>query len=183
MTDHEVDRALAAALDVEPRPDFLARVRADVARQPAPSPWPGWWRAAATATAVGVVVVMATLPRGTDAPAPTTADHSRRNLAFDQPTDRSEMSGAAAGIAAVVPASRAVAPKTTGASHSTPAVQIAVVDAEMVRLAIDAAREGLLAPAGESVTSPPLTVSAIDVPLLEVEPLRIVTLAQSGERQ
>ena len=86
MTDQELDRALASALDVEPRGDFAARVRARVAAEPPPSVWSAPWRMAAGVAAVAVIAVavtfwnggdeqpIGTVARGPVAPAPVVAE-------------------------------------------------------------------------------------------------------------
>ena len=66
MTDQELDRALASALDVEPRADFQARVRVRVAAEPPPSFWLAPWRMAAGVAAVAVIAVAVTFWNGAD---------------------------------------------------------------------------------------------------------------------
>jgi len=44
MTDDLLDRDIARALAVDPSPEFLARVRAQVAEEPAPADWRISWR-------------------------------------------------------------------------------------------------------------------------------------------
>ena len=56
--DSELDREIARALNVDPSPEFLARVRMRVASEPAPAPWPLRWMVLAGA-AVAVVVMAA----------------------------------------------------------------------------------------------------------------------------
>jgi hypothetical protein len=65
-SDSALDREIEAALAVDPSPEFVAKVRARVASEPAPSPW---WQfrwpvlaAAAAAAAVGIVVALAWQP-------------------------------------------------------------------------------------------------------------------------
>jgi hypothetical protein len=50
MTDAALDREIAAALTVEPSPDFVARVRQRVADAPVPSAWGVSWSAGAAAS-------------------------------------------------------------------------------------------------------------------------------------
>jgi hypothetical protein len=50
MTDAALDREIAAALNVEPSPDFVARVRQRVADAPVPSAWGVSWSAGAAAS-------------------------------------------------------------------------------------------------------------------------------------
>lgn len=58
LTDAALDREIQAALDVDPSPAFLARVRQRVAIEPAPA---GWWRGprVASLAAAGALVAVA----------------------------------------------------------------------------------------------------------------------------
>jgi len=59
MTDAALDRELAAALNVEPAPAFVARVRQRVARTPVRPAWSISWSAGAAASlALAVVAAM-----------------------------------------------------------------------------------------------------------------------------
>lgn len=62
MTDGDIDRALGAALAVEPSPQFLARVRMRIAREPAPSGCPLSWvfAAGASTAAIALAVIVST---------------------------------------------------------------------------------------------------------------------------
>jgi hypothetical protein len=56
MTDDDLDREIAAALDVDPSPAFVARVRQRVAQESAPAVWSrSWTIGAVTALAMAVV--------------------------------------------------------------------------------------------------------------------------------
>jgi hypothetical protein len=57
--DELLDRALEAALDVDPSPEFVARVRLRVAGEPRAASWGGPWRAAAAGGAVAACVLLA----------------------------------------------------------------------------------------------------------------------------
>jgi hypothetical protein len=54
-----IDRALAEALDVDVSPDFTARVRQRIAREPKAEPFRRGWRIAVPAAAAAVVLVAA----------------------------------------------------------------------------------------------------------------------------
>lgn len=63
MTDQELDRRLAHAVNVEPSPDFLVRVRATLAAEHPRASQPGWRRAAlAGVTAIAVMAVLVSSP-------------------------------------------------------------------------------------------------------------------------
>jgi hypothetical protein len=52
MTDARLERDIERALAVDPSPEFLARVRAGIAAEPAPSAWPFAWTWLAGSAAV-----------------------------------------------------------------------------------------------------------------------------------
>ena len=58
MTDGDIDRALAAALAVEPSPEFLARVRMRIASEPEPSDWRLSWVFAAGACTLAIAMAV-----------------------------------------------------------------------------------------------------------------------------
>jgi hypothetical protein len=59
VTDAALDREIQTALAEDPSPEFLARVRARIANEPAPSrPWLSWTLAAAAAIAAVIVMAM-----------------------------------------------------------------------------------------------------------------------------
>lgn len=179
MTDTELDRVLANALDVEPRADFLARVRTDVARQPAPLAWPGWWRAAAA----GAVLAAATLGIyragiGDQAPAPDPA----RNAPLV--ATRTEPAPPAVARVASDPSPALVVRRAVRAVPSAlPAPQISPEDADGLRLTLAGANSGIFAPITARDAHAPLTVSGIELMPIEVMPLAQMTPVDSGERQ
>ena len=72
-----LDRELAAALSVDPSPEFVARVRARIATEPAPSSWriPHMVVAAIALAVIVVAISMSRVDQTPDAPAvlvPTT---------------------------------------------------------------------------------------------------------------
>jgi hypothetical protein len=72
LSDEALDRELAAALQVEPSPEYVARIRARVAREPAPSAWFDWRWASGVAVASAVVVLaFVALWRGGDVAPPS----------------------------------------------------------------------------------------------------------------
>lgn len=58
MNDPTLDREIAGALNVEPSPEFVARVRLRVASEPAAPAWRGWRLVLAGATAAVVAVMV-----------------------------------------------------------------------------------------------------------------------------
>jgi hypothetical protein len=78
LSDEELDHELAAAIDVAPSPEFLARVRTRIAEEPMPQgrrlmPWPTWASAAAVA-AIAIPIVVTSL-----------MDRAERPIAPQQP--------------------------------------------------------------------------------------------------
>jgi hypothetical protein len=180
MTDQDLDRALADALDVEPQADFLARVRTEVARQPAPSAWPGWWRIAAATTAAAVVVIAAYWPAREDEPA-----IPARTVARVEPP--ATPAPAAQTVARIEPA--AALPRRAGqvavraVPLALPAPQISSQDADLLRHTLAGASAGLFAPSAARDAAAPLTVSGIELPPIAVMPLAQMTQLDSGELQ
>jgi hypothetical protein len=60
VTDSELEREIGRALNVDPSPEFLARVRMRVAHETMPAPWRFRWLALAGAAAVVVFAVVVT---------------------------------------------------------------------------------------------------------------------------
>jgi len=73
-----LDRELTAALAVEPSPEFVARVRARIAQEPAPKFWRMPRMLMAGAAMAVVVVVAVAIPRIDEAPVAVTARPSVR---------------------------------------------------------------------------------------------------------
>ena len=177
MTDPDLDRALADALDVEPRPDFLARVRTEIARQPAPSVWPAWWQLAAAGAAVAMAVVMVYRTEPGEPSAPL-----RIASRVDAPLVPVTAPPIAISREAPMPAREE--PRTVGAVPlALPAPQISPDDAEALRYSLAGASDGLFAPIAARDDSAPLAVSGIDLAPIEVMPLAQMAQADSGEHQ
>jgi hypothetical protein len=73
---NDIDRAIADALDVEPSPEFAARVRQRIASAPAPASFWSGWRLAAAAAAVVAAIGIAMLSSRAPAPAPVQASRT-----------------------------------------------------------------------------------------------------------
>ena len=71
MLSNAIDRGLAAAVNVQPSPQLVARVRSEISRMPAPSVWPfaHWIPLAACALAAVVLAALLLRPR---VPSPST---------------------------------------------------------------------------------------------------------------
>lgn len=181
MTDDELERALEQALDVEPQPDFLARVRTGLAQEPAPSPWAGWWRAAVAGSAAAGLIALVTLRPADDSGGPAVADSPlaapvARPMA--QTTRASEVEEPRVAQPSAAPAVRTA--RAAVRPRRTPAATAALADAEMLRLVIEAAQEGLFQPA-DSLAGP-LEVTRLELPPLALEPLAAIAPVDEGER-
>ena len=58
-----IDDEIKDALNVDPSPEFLARVRTRIAKEPAPAAWRGSWTLAAAGAMAAVVVVAVIVSR------------------------------------------------------------------------------------------------------------------------
>ena len=183
MTDQELDRALASALDVEHGPEFVARVRMRVAAEPAPSPGLPWLPAAAVA-AVVLIVALSFRPGVEEEPAA-----GRQASAAAEPADVSSAgrieprTETPAPVAVATPARLVSRPKST--VDSLPAPLISREDASSVRLLVASAQQGiaaeLLSPSGGS--DRPIEVAVLEVPLLGAERPIEMNAVDAGERQ
>jgi cytochrome c556 len=70
LTDGEIDRALAAALAVDPSPEFVARVRMRIASEPEPSDWRFSWVFAAGACTLAIAMAVTLMEMNHPALAP-----------------------------------------------------------------------------------------------------------------
>jgi hypothetical protein len=190
MTDQELDRALASALDVEPRADFQARVRVRVAAEPAPSFWLATWRMAAGAAAVAVIAVAVTFWNGSDRQ-PVGDERqigtvARGPVAPEEPV-LSASAEPAPPVVRVAPPSRAGgrAAAPAPAVVELPAPVISPEDAGSVALLAASARQGiaadLLTPSDGQ--DQPLELTVLDVPLLGDERPIEMNAGDAGERQ
>lgn len=68
VTDAALDREVASLLAVEPSPEFLAGVRARVAREPEPAAWRWSWLVATAGTVAMVIVAVMVWPTRESAP-------------------------------------------------------------------------------------------------------------------
>ena len=183
MTDQELDRALASALDVEPRADFQARVRVRVAAEPPPSVWPAPWRMAAGVAAVAVIAGAVTFWNGADEqPIGTVA----RGPVAPQAVVAASAAPAAPALPFATPArvvGRAAPPAP--AVEPLPVPVISPEDAGLVALLAASVRQGIAA----DLLSPsdgqdqPLELTVLDVPLLGAERPIEMNAVDAGERQ
>jgi len=202
LTESAVDREIERALAVDPSPEFLARVRARVASEPAPAGWRFRWvfaGGAVMALVIAIVVVLSgpdqtTSPMSTSPAAATgqgSADTSVRPLAkavTEQPVAPArprEVSPVVSGFSRTVGAGFS---RTVAAGGATePHVLISPEEAAALRRLFADASEGRLVFASLVTEPPPATMalqplSEIVFPPITIEPLIPVDY-QEGVRQ
>ena len=192
MTDHELDQQLAAAFDVAPSSDFLARVRTAVAAESAPARWHLSWPLAvagsAMVVAIGVAASIGWLSRDTSSsprvvlsvppsapPAPTVAAPA---VTFNIPLPKVSRSRERSRIA--VPA------VATAASSSFPTVIVSPDDARGLGVLIRAARAASIPavlPLDNVSVNDALTVPRLEIAPVAIEPLADLTRLEQGDRQ
>ena len=160
-----IEQELRAALNVEPSPGFVARVRTRIAHQPQPSGWRIWWLAAPAAAAAVVMLAALFVSR------PATVVDSEGARLLESRT-----------LPAVV-APNIATPKLQVNEPATPQVARAKPESEVV---IDRAEANALR---RLVFGPPLnidqpyvgtTLAAIEITPLSIDPLPI---GSEGVRQ
>ena len=82
LTGGDIDRALAAALAVEPSPEFLARVRMRIASEPAPSEWRCPWMFAAGACTIAIAMAVTVMQMNHPALSPGLPSKALDNLSL-----------------------------------------------------------------------------------------------------
>ena len=192
MTDHELDQQLAAAFDVAPSSDFLARVRTAVAAESAPARWHLSWPLAvagsAMVVAIGVAASIGWLSRDTSSspravvsvppsssPAPTVATAPPVTFNTTLPdVSRSRQR------------SRMAVPAVAAASSSFPTVIVSSDDARGLGALISAARTASIPavlPMDNVSVKDALTVPRLEIAPVAIEPLADLTRLEQGDRQ
>lgn len=179
-----IDQEVHDALKVDPSPEFLARVRTRIAKEPAPSSWRWSWTFAAAAAMAAAVVVAVVLPRPQEV---KPAVPQPRIAQGPAPVVSGTM--AAAPTTSVKPATRRPGPLGPGVSNAfrvaVPKGRALHPDAEILldpaetralRRFIAGVREGRvdLAAVQQSVTYEPMAlgpVADIEIPPIIIDPL------------
>jgi hypothetical protein len=180
----EIDRALAAALDVDVSPDFVARVRQRIAREPEPVPFWRGWRIALPAAAVAMLLVAVGI-RMLLQRAPSTPPLVARSLSV-QPLQPAE-------ARPIAPAVAIGTPVTVKRSRSAPVPAIAATEPEVLvpREEIEMYRR-LIAAAGRvphapMIEAPQVIGSARQISEITIDPIKIdlimPPIGGEGDRQ
>jgi cytochrome c' len=128
LTDGDIDRALGAALAVEPSPEFLARVRMRIASEPEPSGWRLPWMLAAGACTIAVAVAITVMQTSHPALAPGLPSTAFGDLSFLPARLPGPLTVAAAG------------PRRLRREKPTPEMQAIMQSNAAARMALDAHR-------------------------------------------
>lgn len=175
VIDREIDDALAA-VNVDPSPDFVARVRARVAREPAPRSWFAWTPIAAGTLAAAVVVgaILLSRPATVQGPAaPLTAKRVGAGFGALLPSrDSSVVSGFRRTDVRSTESSVASAFRRTAvvARHTEPEVLVPRADIDMYRRLIARATE-IRGPA--VVVEPTVIAAEAATTDIVIEPIKI----------
>lgn len=160
-----LDAELRAALDVDPSPEFLARVRTRIAAEPAPGRWRLAWVTTAVATCSVVIATTTVLwPR---LEAPVAPEGAATPVITPAPPS------AAARVEAIlpvpiVPVSRRVVPATS--RRAEPEVVISEGERRGFEMLLAALRNNALPPV------PEVEAAVEPVPPVEIEPFTIEPL-------
>ena len=192
MTDQEI----RDALDVDPSPEFLARVRTRIAHEPEPSAWRwSWTMASAVALAAAIVIaviVSRPAPRTTPAPeavrafGPADAVPSPGPAPVDPATSRSAGAVALHPAPVVAPRRAAVVSGFSRTVAIAPEILIDPREAGALRQLIAGVRDGRvdLAAAQRHTTPDPMAlepIAGLAIPLITVDSL--TPSGEQGERQ
>ena len=162
---NDLDRELARALQVDPAPDFTARVRARIDAQPQPSRWRVPVLALSAIGCAALAVLGASLwPQVPAQPGPgrvSVLPHQSRAV-----------------LAPLVASARAESPRPAAnvPTAAAPAIEVMVSRSEMLAL------QRLFS--GATVAPPPSTPMAdeLSIPELAIEPIPVLTFIE-GDRQ
>jgi hypothetical protein len=182
---NDIDRALAAALDVAPSADFVARVRQRVAREPRPLPFWRGWRIAVPALAAAVLVAIGLVVMSRRTPAAPPLLQARSIPPVDM---RPAIVDPPRAVPGSTPRARAVAVRGKPAwreVRTEPEVLVPPEEIEMYRRLFAAAQT---VPHAVVVESPKDIVAARDISDIAIEPIKIEPIApppsgSQGERQ
>jgi hypothetical protein len=154
-----LDRELAAALSVEPSPEFRARVRARIVAEPAPSSSWQWWGLAVAGALAAAGMVVFTLPRAKAVAQPDRVEARTVPAEAARPAPRADV---------VTKPTPATARVEKGSVSAEPEVLIDTYEARAIRALVDRAR-------GEQIELTPLVVAP--PPMMEAHAVQAIYIA------
>jgi len=178
-----IDDEIREALDVDPSPEFLARVRARIAGEPAPSAWRwSWGLAAACALATSVLLATIVL-RPHETRLATEVAQPPHAIAEHHPPTAASTAQADAGPRPARGVTRPVKPVAAQAAESEPEILIDQREMQTLRRLIAGVRNGridLTAAQNSASHSPaePEPVADIVIAPLTIEPIAPVPGAE-----
>jgi hypothetical protein len=199
MTGTAIDREVRAALAVDPSPEFLARVRTEIAAQPpAVTTWLTWKHAAAAVLAA-IVAAAVVISRPQEKTGGTVATHADIRLtpdgSIEQPRETASAGNSAGSRTQLdqAPEARARAQRarsTSATGHSTQAVATNHLESDIlvdrrearaVRLLIRGTRDGSLDLSAALQATTPTVMNLPPIADIVIAPLSIDPLTPSGE--
>jgi len=191
-----LQREIEAALAVDPSPEFVAKVRARIASEPAPTSWwPLRWPVLATAAAAAVVAVAValmwhpgmpepiTVRRGTDVILPAPTHGSGRPPFTSVRADRIPPRPVTTIARASSHSTRSVARTLSGPRE--PEVLISHDEQRGLELLVAAVRDGRLTPTlASQLVAGDATGEAADIPISDIviEPLPQIAALEGAEQ-
>jgi hypothetical protein len=187
--DETLEREIENALDIDPSPEFLARVRARIASQRRPTGWHLSWRVVGVGAALAATVVMALVV--TRSQRPPTASLSFKPTAATRTVESAPTGPPIATPSPALPTAASVI-ESTGRKHSRratpntgPEVLIATRDAAALRVLMMNMREGRVdltaLDALQAVAAPLEPLDKIAIQPIAIQPLPRLALLE-GER-
>lgn len=178
MSAPDIDRDIKASLNVDPSPEFLARVRMRIAEEPRPARaqlrW--WWIAGPAAAAVGIVAAVMVIQPPTDTSSAAAVAVTSRDVPLPSPSPIAQPTIADAPKPAVPPTG--VGSRRARRDTPAPAVQLAADELKTLhRLIASAQQSGMAAPAFADFTPARTALNQIDrisVARLTIDPLQRV---------
>jgi len=192
VTDAALEREIEAALAVDPSPEFVAKIRARVASEPAPASW--WhlrWPVLATAAVAAVVVAMVALSWQSAHPELVIARNARdialapAPQAIARPSEVASANVAAPTRRVSTAGRRGRSPSTNEGESGASEVLISRDEQRAFAMLVTAVQEGrfqrALAPTANApeASAEPMDIS---IPPLVIEPLPQIA-ALGGEEQ
>ena len=171
MDDQSLNRELQSALDVDPSPEFLAKVRARIAAEPRPSRWRLAW---VMMPAVAAIVLVAMLWPPPEAPMPVRIASAPGPIAQADPPAPEQPPTASA------PVRRAA--RRVVAEPRPPAVVLNAAEVAAFNRLVSRIEMGAL-PVGDDVLEPPDLPAEIEFAPITIAPIAFVVTAEQGELQ